>query len=131
MKLLLDTHIWIWCVSARERIGPGLAAAVASSENELWLSPVSIWEFLLLLERGRLRLHGETEKVIHEALRVLPLKEASLSNEVALELTKVSLDHNDPADRFLVATARIYNLTLVTADERLLGLKGISTLPNQ
>ena len=54
MKLLLDTYIWIWSVAEPERLSSRVRNALDSSENEIWLSPISIWEFLLLVEKGRL-----------------------------------------------------------------------------
>ena len=54
MKLLLDTHIWIWSLLEPELLVPGVRAELRSPENELWLSPISIWEAMILLERGRI-----------------------------------------------------------------------------
>lgn len=68
---------------------------------------------------------------IRTVYRTLPFKEASLNHEVAVESRLVDLPHQDPVDRFLAATARVYGLTLVTADERLLHSKKFSTLPNR
>jgi PIN domain nuclease of toxin-antitoxin system len=55
MKLLLDTHIWIWSVLDPERLSRRIAAELENSENELWLSPVSIWEPMLMHRKGRLK----------------------------------------------------------------------------
>lgn len=52
MKLLLDTHIWLWSLLEPERLGPEVRRAFEGSGNELWLSPISIWETLMLVERG-------------------------------------------------------------------------------
>jgi PIN domain nuclease of toxin-antitoxin system len=68
---------------------------------------------------------------VREAMKRAPLREAPLTHEVALETGNIHLPHRDPADRFLVATARVFGLTLVTADERLVGLKGLSVLGNR
>jgi len=68
--------------------------------------------------------------VVH-ALDSSPLREASLSNEVALETSKIKMAHRDPVDRFLAATARVFDLILVTADKRLLNAEGFSKLANQ
>jgi PIN domain nuclease of toxin-antitoxin system len=86
---------------------------------------------LLLAEKGRVELHPQASDWISRALTQLPLKEASLTHEIALETRNVHLPHRDPVDIFLVATARVLGLTLATADRRLLAANGISTLANR
>lgn len=54
VNLLLDTHTWVWSHVAPERLTKRVTAALRNGNNDLWLSPISIWEFLLLAERGRL-----------------------------------------------------------------------------
>jgi PIN domain nuclease of toxin-antitoxin system len=76
-------------------------------------------------------LRENIEKWIGHALRAAPLTEAPMSHAAALETRAIRLPHNDPADRCLAATAKVFGLTLVTADERLLKAKGISTLANR
>jgi len=117
MRLLLDTHIFLWSLLEPESLRPEVAAALEDKSNELWLSPIVIWEVLVLAERGRVVL----EKV--------PFREAALTHEVAIQSRLVELPHRDPADRFLAATALVYGLPLVTADERLLKSPSIPTLP--
>ncbi|TMB56459.1 MAG: type II toxin-antitoxin system VapC family toxin, partial [Deltaproteobacteria bacterium] len=58
MNLLLDTHVWLWSHTEPERLTKRVTAAVTDRANDLWLSPISIWEFLLLAQRGRLRLQA-------------------------------------------------------------------------
>ena len=130
MNLLLDTHIWIWSHSAPERLGTRAAAALSDRSNELWLSPISVWELLLLAEAGRVQVKGgmTPSRWAEEALSRAPMHDAPLTREVAIRSRGVRLDHQDPADRFLAATAEVYELTLVTADERLLRGKGYKTL---
>jgi PIN domain nuclease of toxin-antitoxin system len=133
VNLLLDTHIWLWSHAEPERLAKRVAAALGDDSNQLWLSPISIWEFLLLIERGRVRVRGETPPAnwVETALSRAPMHDAPLSREVAVRSRSVRLDHEDPADRFLAATADIYELTLVTADDRLLRGKGFRTLANR
>lgn len=131
MKLLLDTHIFLWGLLDPARLSPGVAEALESADNELWLSPISIWETVLLAERGRLALDGDPEAWVRVAIDHLPFLEAPLSHEVALRSRSLVLPHQDPADRFLAATASVYELTLVTSDARLLGGAGYQVLANQ
>jgi len=130
MKLLLDTHIWIWNEVEPWKLSSEVNRELASSDNELWVSPVSIWEIIVLLEKRRIDLKQDFGRWVEESRRDLDLKEAVLTLEVAHELRSTILGHRDPADRFLVATAKVYDLTLVTADERLLRVPGIQVLPN-
>ncbi|MEP6780005.1 MAG: type II toxin-antitoxin system VapC family toxin [Gemmatimonadaceae bacterium] len=120
LKLLLDTHIWLWALLDPERLSRNVRAALESPNNELWLSPISIWEALVLAERGRIKVTGDTRAWIDGMVRAMPRREAPLTHEVAIESRRIALSHQDPADRFIAATARVYDLTLVTADERLL-----------
>jgi PIN domain nuclease of toxin-antitoxin system len=131
LKLLLDTHVWIWSLVSPERLVRRVAKALESRSNELWLSPISIWEALLLVEKGKLTLEGDVDDWFHAALEEAPLREAPLTREIALETRHVELPYRDPADRFLLATARVLDLTLVTADERLLAAKAARVLPNR
>lgn len=133
MNLLLDTHVWLWSLADPERLTRRVAAALADERNQLWLSPISIWEFLLLAERGRVHVHDGTAPAewVDAALARVPMHDAALTREVAARSRSVRVEHEDPADRFLAATADVYELTLVTADERLLRGKGFRTLANR
>ncbi len=130
MKLLLDTHIWAWSLLEPERLGAAVTAALADPANELWLSPISAWELVILIERGRVEVDLPAVDWVREALGRIPLREASLGHEVALRSRAVALPHGDPADRFIAATAWVYDLTLVTADRRLLDVGEYAVLPN-
>ena len=131
MNLLLDTHIWIWNHLAPEEISSEVSAMLAATENELWLSPVSVWELIVLVEKKRLELEKDLHDWVQQSKRELMLQEAPLSWEVADELRFTILRQRDPADRFLVATARVYDLTLVTADEHLMSVPGLRVLQNR
>ncbi len=131
MKLLLDTHIWIWSLIEPVQLFGGVRAALESDENELWLSPISTWEALLLMERGRISVEVERQAFVSRMLKAGPFREAPLTHAVAQESRRLSLEHSDPADRFVVATAVVYDLTLVTADARLLDGSGYRTLANR
>lgn len=130
MQLLLDTHIWIWSVSAPENLSPKIRKELVSPENVLWLSPISVWEATLLFQRGRLLSDSSPDDAVREMLRVVPQRIAAFTYEVAIASCTLNLAHRDPADRFLAATAKVHELTLVTADKRLLGSREYATLEN-
>ena len=128
MKFLLDTHIWLWGMLEPNRIGPKTLLELRNSANEIWLSPISIWEALLLNAKGKIHLSLDLVEWLAES--TAGTCEAPLTHEIALVAQQLPL-HGDPADRFLAATAKVLDLTLVTADERLLGLGNIRTLANR
>lgn len=119
-KLLLDTHIFLWSILAPEKLNAPVVQALTDPVNEVWLSPVSVWEALLLAQKGRLALNGDPAAWLQNALDTLPLKEAPLNYAVALQSRTIQLPHQDPADRFIAATALVYGLTLVTSDRHLI-----------
>ena len=130
MGLLLDTHIWLWGLLDPDRLSASLKRALTSGENELHLSPISVWESLLLAERGRVSLRPDAHRWLRKSLSVLPVVEAPVTTEVALASRTITLTHRDPADRFIAATAAVFELTLATADARLLQCPDIEVLPN-
>ena len=131
MKLLLDTHIWVWSVLDAGRLSARVARQLVNPENEIWLSAVSVWELRLLHDKGRLKLMPDAVSWIQDNLSRLNIREAPLTFEVALAISSLNLPHNDPADGFIAATAKVFGLTLVTADEQLARLKDIAVLPNR
>ena len=108
MNLLLDTHIWIWSVGERRRLSSRVVRELTNTENQLWLSPISIWEVQFLYRKRRIELEGmDVETWARRALEIQPLNEATLTIDVALEIPKLNLKHGDPGDHFLVATAKV------------------------
>jgi PIN domain nuclease of toxin-antitoxin system len=131
VRLLLDTHIWIWNYTVPGELTSEVARELTNPDNERFLSPVSIWEVAVLLEKRRVNLRQDFGEWFKKSVEDLALIEAPLDWGVAHELRLTRLEHRDPADRFLIATAKFYNLTLVTADERLWNVPGLSVLPNR
>ena len=131
MRLLLDTHIWLWSLLEPRRLSRRVARALGNPANELWLSPVSVWELIVLCAKQRVILNEAVESWVGRALDASRLREAPLTHEVALATAAVKLPHRDPADRFLAATARVFDLTLVTADKNLGRSSGFSVLVNR
>jgi PIN domain nuclease of toxin-antitoxin system len=131
MKLLLDTHIWIWSEVEAHKLSSEVARELATPENEIYLSAVSIWEAILLLEKKRVQLNGDFGEWFKKSKLELGLIEVPLTWEVAREIRYTILGYRDPGDRFLVATAKVYDLTRVTADERLMQISGVKVLANR
>ncbi|MGN6592114.1 MAG: type II toxin-antitoxin system VapC family toxin [Terriglobales bacterium] len=131
MKLLLDTHIWLWAAAAPDRLGPRTKLSLTDGRNEIWLSPISIWELALLVERGRFAVTCSVADWVERAYKKMGWREAPLTTAVALEVARHALVRRDPADRFLVATAKVNELTLVTADATILASRACRLLANE
>ncbi|MFA6111892.1 MAG: type II toxin-antitoxin system VapC family toxin [Candidatus Latescibacterota bacterium] len=129
MRLLLDTHIVLWSLLEPGRLSPEVRQHLGDPGNELWISPISVWEMAVLAEKGRVLIDAPDPTVwIRDMLSRAPLREATLTHEVALQSRCVNLGHQDPADRFIAATAMVYDLVLVTADRRLLAAALLQTM---
>ena len=130
MKLLLDTHIFLWSLLEPEKLGNNTVELLDNPENELWLSPITLWETIILAEKGRISLDNSPDQWLKSVMTQLPFREAPINFHVAVESRLLAIDHQDPADRFLAATARIYDLVLVTADRNLLACPDIRSVDN-
>jgi PIN domain nuclease of toxin-antitoxin system len=128
MKLLLDTHIWIWYQEGNTRLSPSLIEIIEDETNQLYLSPISVWETLLLAEKKRVVLEPNAEAWIKDSLGQLEIVEAPLSYEVMILSRKLDLVHQDPADRFIAATAVYYDLVLATVDKNLTSASCLKTV---
>jgi len=129
VRLLLDTHVWLWVELEPARIPTPLEEVLSDPANELWLSPVSGWELLLLVERGRVVLEREVPVWVEECLAGGRYRQAHLNFAVTMAASQVHLPHRDPSDRLLAATARHYDLLLLTSDLKLQTGSGYSIYP--
>jgi len=139
MKLLLDTHILLWSLLEPTLLSQQVASELENPSSEISISPISLWEILVLTEKGRLLLQPDALTWVRQHAKINSFKGSSkashrtqnpLNHEVAIQSRSLDLPHQDPADPFLAATAIVYDLTLVTADDRLLGSKQFSLLAN-
>ena len=131
-KYLLDTHILLWSLIDPSYLSNDVAKELDNPDHELWLSPITTWEIIILSEKGRIRLDAPPVRWMKNVLSTLPFQEATLNHEVAMQSRDVRLPHQDPADRFIAASAIVYGLTLVTANRNLIdGALAYSAFPNQ
>lgn len=131
MKFLLDTHIWLWSALEPRRLTSRVQKIISDPQNEMWLSPVSIWELTLLCRKRRFRVQPDIRTWAAKTIAELQLSEAPLTLEVAFALSSMTFSHADPADHFIAATAKAFDLTLVTADEHLLKIPDVRTIANR
>ena len=130
MRYLLDTHIWLWMLREPHKLSSLVHQALYEPSNERYLSPISIWEVTILLEKKRIAMHEDFAVWFARTSEDVELVEAALNWEIAHDMRYILPNHKDPADRFLAATAVAYDLTLVTADQKLIGVPGLKVLAN-
>jgi PIN domain nuclease of toxin-antitoxin system len=131
MKLLLDTHIWIWLISQPEKLSRAVSRAIRNPKNEIYLSPISVWEAGHIARRGKFITKPSFPAYMEQALSRPEFREAPFNFAVAVEAAGLELPQSDPGDVFLAATASHFGLTLVTADEQLLACAWLKTMPNE
>ena len=121
MKLLLDTHVFLWFISGDKRLPEGVCDSIRDLNNEVYLSVVSQWEATVKYQLGKLPLPQSPETYVpamrqQHQITSLSLDEASVSRLVTLPLL-----HRDPFDRMLICQALAHGLVLVTVDEVIAG----------
>lgn len=117
MKLLLDTHIFLWYISGDERLPEDKRERIRNPENDVYLSVVSLWEAIVKYQLGKLHLPEPPESYLplqrerHEILS-LALDEASVSH-----LAQLPPVHRDPFDRMLICQSNVHGLPILTVDD--------------
>ncbi len=131
MTALLDTHILIWWLNGSRRLSPAQreVVAAASAESPLLVSDVSLWEVATLQRLGRIRLSITLRAWLDKAVAPPLVRRYGISPAIAAELaTLPDTFQRDPADRILVATARVFGATLLTQDRRIIDSALVDTL---
>lgn len=125
MKLLIDTHVFLWWCADDRRLSAAERGSIRDAANEVYLSAASVWEITIKEALGRLVV---PERVSAAALR-LGFEALPVTFEHAEATFQLPPLHRDPFDRMLVAQARVESLTLVTRDPSIRSYPGISLLP--
>jgi len=129
VRYLLDTHVWLWQLGRPEMLSRRSSAALGDPGSELFLSPISVWEALVLARKGRIKVEGKPGDWIREALRRTPARMAGVTHEIVIASESIpGMRISDPADRFLAATCLVHDLTLISSDRALRRLEAIRTL---
>ena len=124
--ILLDTQQWVWLNNGNPRLLTSVPARLSVEGGAI--SAVSVWELALLYEKGRLTSSLSTEAAVRRALNGYALRVVPLDAEIALLSRTLPFGHEDPADRFIAATAHRLGTPLATSDARLLALPWLKTL---
>ncbi|HDN79307.1 MAG TPA: type II toxin-antitoxin system VapC family toxin [Chloroflexi bacterium] len=128
--IVLDTHIWVWWVHGDKRLTPTQIEVIVANETDvIGVSAISCWEVAKLVEYNRLRLPCPLEEWFEQALSYPGILLIPLTPEIVIESTRLPGEfHRDSADQIIVATARVYNCPLVTADEKILNYSYVTVI---
>ena len=131
--IVLDTHIWIWWVHGDEKLSAQQTQWLRENEEQgLGVSIISCWEVAKLVEYDRLTLPCPVAEWLDQALGYPGISLLELTPRIVVESTQLPEEfHKDPADQLIVASARILDCPLLTADARILNYPHVSTLKNR
>ena len=122
-KLLLDTHIWLWAMIGSSRILKSFQRTFerALKAHRILVSPMSIWEIGMLVEKNKIKVDMDILDWVECALDTSGLELCSITPRIAIQSTKLTGEvHGDPVDRLLIATAFQSSSVLVTCDRKIL-----------
>jgi len=120
-KYLLDTHVFLWLIEGGRSLKNKAVFETAAFMGNLLISPVTYWEVGMLASRHRINLKMPYQEWIEQSMKAPGLSLIELSARIAFEASYLPGKlHGDPADRILIATARIKSLTLATRDDKIL-----------
>lgn len=119
MKILLDTHVWLWLQSDPERVRGDVLDLLRDPSNALYLSAASGWEIAIKYALGKLPLPEPPATYVPSRLEISGVTSLPVTMRHALRVEGLPAHHRDPFDRLLVAQAQLEELTLTTADPQL------------
>jgi PIN domain nuclease of toxin-antitoxin system len=119
VKVLLDTHVWLWLQTQPERVRDDVRAQLADERAELLLSAVSSWEIAIKHARGKLPLPEPPHTYVPSRMRSDAVDGLPVTHAHALRVASLPPHHGDPFDRLLVAQAQVEKLTIVTVDPQI------------
>lgn len=128
---MLDTQMWIYFHMRNPRLPQEVADVIRREGDAIGLSAFSIWEALLLLQKGRLGASEDPEEFVREWLATTPLTILPITAEIAIRSRTLPFTHNNPADRLIAATADVHRAILATDDESLRALPWLRVLPDR
>ena len=116
MRILLDTHIFIWMATEPERLSLRLAASIIDRQNSLFLSLASIWEIQIKVALGKLDLKGDLATIVDIQIEQNSIQLLPIDLKHIYALSNLPPHHRDPFDRLLIAQSQIEKMTLATVD---------------
>ncbi len=128
MRILLDTHCWLWMQISPERISAPVRAILVEPDNELYLSAASSWELAIKWSLGKLPLPTPPQEYVPQRMERQAIVTLPVQHRHALHIAGLPQHHRDPFDRLLIAQAQLEKLTLLTADRKFADYDGIDLL---
>jgi PIN domain nuclease of toxin-antitoxin system len=116
MKILLDTHIFLWFISGDTQLSTNVRDSIRDPDNEVYLSAVSIWEAIVKHQLGKLPLAEPPETYLPKQRDLHQIASLALDESSVMQLTKLPPLHRDPFDRMLICQSLQNGLTIVTVD---------------
>ena len=128
--LLLDTHVWWWALNEPKKLSNKAHKIIRENPpNQRAIASISMWEFAMMVSTGKVEIRIPAELWLDQAISQTGLEVFDLNPRIAAESCNLPGDfHKDPADRIIVATARINELTLVTKDKKILSYPYAETI---
>jgi PIN domain nuclease of toxin-antitoxin system len=118
MKLLLDTHIFIWWADQPEKLSNAVLSALEDEANELLLSVASVWEMQIKIQLGKLKVRLPLKELVKNQQETNDLTVSPVTLTHVLAVGDLPFHHKDPFERLLIAQSTQEDLTLVTADSQ-------------
>lgn len=121
--IILDTHAWIWLFSGSAELSTEVINQInkAGKQGKVFISAISVWELSMLVAKKRVSLSQPIRQWVKDSLNQPGVNLSAMSPEISIESSFLPGEfHGDPADRIVVATARINNLVLLTRDKKIL-----------
>ncbi len=116
MKILLDTHIFLWYITGDERLSPSILPIIRDPANEIYLSVISVWETIIKCQLGKLLLPERPAIYLPEQRQKHGIESLELDEESVTNLAKLPTLHKDPFDRMLLCQALRFGLTIISTD---------------
>ncbi len=117
MRILLDTHIFLWFISGDERLKEEKRENISDPENEVYLSVVSVWEAIVKYQLGKLELPEAPETYLPRQREQHQILSLALDEASAAYLSKLPPIHHDPFDRMLICQSNVHGLSMITVDD--------------
>lgn len=120
MKIILDTHIFLWFITNNKRLADQYYDAISNQDNEIYLSVVSVWEAIIKYQLGKLPLPESPEIYLPQQREKHLISSLSIAETTITQLAKLPALHNDPFDRLLLCQSLEHDLTIMTEDKAIL-----------
>jgi PIN domain nuclease of toxin-antitoxin system len=129
--IVLDTHVWLWWLSNPEKLSPAAAERIEkeTQTSGIRISSISVWEIAMLVAKGRLELAVDITEWFAVTESLSFVKFIPVNNSVAVQAVRLPGHfHDDPADRIIVATAMVSSASIISADNKIRGYRGVKSV---